>query len=293
MRASSSFGQILTAAVALSGTVAAWPQWLPDVDALVVRQDTTPPPSATQTADPTTQDKASPTDDKATPTDDGNKSDAPKKTDDPNTANLNTGGMTITGSGKDSKPTGKGGNSTHSMFDPRDPVGGISMITPAPTDGTQLYRIGDTVTWKWNYTSLQGTPTAIDVLVSCSVATETWTLTQNMTYEQTGSFTWDTNAYKETAVDKQLLTEEYTLIIYDADSSIKATVDPGYLGVFNQFKFGMYTPKPYQNLGEWKCATCSAGNSDLDRKALGFALSMSVITVLSFTWFVAGFGALA
>lgn len=39
MRASSSFGQILTAAVALSGTVAAWPEWLPDVDALVVRQD--------------------------------------------------------------------------------------------------------------------------------------------------------------------------------------------------------------------------------------------------------------
>lgn len=202
--------------------------------------------------------------------------------------------MSITGTDKDAKPTGsKSGNSTHSMFDARDPVGGISMITPAPTDGTQLYRIGDTVTWKWNYTSLQGTPTAIDVLVSCSVATETWTLTQNMTYEETGSFTWDTNAYRQTAVDKQLLTEEYTLIIYDADSSIKATVDPGYLGVFNSFKFGMYTPKPYQDLNEWKCATCSGASSDLDRKALGFALSMSVITVLSFTWFVAGFGALA
>lgn len=166
------------------------------------------------------------------------------------------------------------------------------MMTPATSSGTQLYRIGEEITWKWNYTSLQGTPTAIDVLVSCSVATETWTLTQNMTWETTGAYTWDTNAYAKTAVASPLLTEEYTLIIYDADSSISATAEAGYLSVYDSFTFGMYTSRPYTDLDEWKCVTCSAANSNLDNQALRFALGMATITVLTFTWFVAGFGAL-
>jgi hypothetical protein len=166
------------------------------------------------------------------------------------------------------------------------------MITPATTTGTALYRIGETITWVWNYTSIQGTPTAVDVLVSCSAATETWTLTQNMSYEATGTYTWDTNAYAETAVQSPLLTEEYTLVIFDADSSVSATAEPGYLSVYNGFTFGMYTNRPYKDLGDWKCVTCSAANSDLDRKALRFVVGMAVITVLSFTWFVAGFGVL-
>lgn len=166
------------------------------------------------------------------------------------------------------------------------------MITPQTTDGTAYYRIGETITWAWNYTSLQGTPTAIDVLVSCSVATETWTLTQNMTFETLGSYTWDTNQYSQTAVASPLLTEEYTLIIYDADSSISATTEPGYLSVYDSFIFGMYTSRPYSNLSEWKCVTCSAANSNLDSQALKFAVGMATITVLSFTWFVTGFGGL-
>lgn len=158
--------------------------------------------------------------------------------------------------------------------------------------GTQLYRIGKEITWNWNYTSLQGTPTALDVLVSCSVASETWTLTQNMTWETTGVYIWDTNAYAQTAVASPLLTEEYTLIIYDADSSISATAEAGYLSVFNTFKFGLYESRPYTDLNEWKCVTCSAANSNLDKQALRFAIGMATITVLTFTWFVAGFGAL-
>lgn len=164
------------------------------------------------------------------------------------------------------------------------------MITPATSTGTALYRIGETITWAWNYTSLQGTPTAVDVLVSCSVATETWTLTQNMTFETTGTYIWDTNSYAQTAVASPLLVEEYTLIIYDADSQISATAEAGYLSVYNQFTFGMYTARPYSDLGEWKCVTCSAANSNLDNQALRFAIGMATITVLTFTWFVAGFG---
>ena len=168
------------------------------------------------------------------------------------------------------------------------------MVTPALTDGSQLYKIEapTPITWAWNYTSVQGKPTAIDVLVSCSVASATWTLTQNMTYEPQATFTWDTAAYQRKAVDQRLLTEQYTLIIYDADGSPTGTAEAGYLAPFDGFLFGLYAKQPYQNLSEWDCVTCSAAPGDLDRGALGFALSMSLITVLSFTWYVVGFAGL-
>lgn len=164
------------------------------------------------------------------------------------------------------------------------------MINPPATAGTQLYKIGDYVTWQWNYTSLQATPTGIDVLVSCSTVSETWTLTQNMSFAPTGAFTWDTGAYQQTAVASPLLTEQYTLIIYDADSSITAPAAAGYLSVFEGFEFGMYLPQPYTPLSEWTCVTCNAAMSDNERHAIGFALTMSIVTVLSFTWFVTGLG---
>ena len=179
------------------------------------------------------------------------------------------------------------------MFDPNAAPGSVHMVTPAATAGSALYKIGDQVTWGWNYTDLQGKPTAIDVLVSCSKASATWTLTQNMTFATKGSYTWDTDAYQHTAIESPLLTEEYTLVIYDAESSISATAEPGYLAPFTGFTFGLYTPRPYTPLGEWKCATCSAGVSDMERRGLGVVLAMSLVTVLSFTWFVTGLGVLA
>ncbi|ORY63538.1 uncharacterized protein BCR38DRAFT_458638 [Pseudomassariella vexata] len=297
MKGPQSLVHLLTAAVALSSTVAAWPGWLPDMDTLIVRQDdatnsnaqlTTPlaaETKATQTADATA---------KETTTNDS---------DDVKTTNMNTAGITATatGTGKEtgtSKTTGtkksgtSSGSSKTTTFNADDPAGGITMITPAASVGTPLYKIGETITWVWNYTSLQGTPTAIDVLAACSTASQTVTLTQNMTFKATGTYTWDTNEYKQTAVQSPLLTEMYTLIIYDADSSPSATASPGFLATFNTFRFGMYAPKPYEPLGEWQCATCSAANGDLNQRAVGFALTMSIITVLSFTWFVVGFGAI-
>ncbi|KAK9417148.1 hypothetical protein SUNI508_09166 [Seiridium unicorne] len=281
----------LIAAVALSSTVSAWPKWLPDLDSLVVRQDDS---STTSTAEETGTTTAATETAKSTATGTTTGKTTAKIT----TTNLNTGGQSATkttGTG-DTTGTGTGTDSsdteeaTHTTYDAEDVAGGISMITPVTTSATALYRIGETVTWQWNYTSLQGTPTAIDVLVSCSVATETWTLTQNMTFEPTGTYIWDTNSYAQTAVASPLLTEEYTLIIYDADSSISATAEPGYLSVYNQFTFGMYTSRPYKDLGEWKCVTCNSANSNLDSQALKFAVGMATITVLTFTWFVAGFG---
>lgn len=164
------------------------------------------------------------------------------------------------------------------------------MMTPSTTAaGTQLYKIGDYITWVWNYTSLQGTPTALDVLASCSSASTTYTLTQNMTFETIGSYTWDTAAYQSAHPNIQLLTQEYTLVIYDADSSVSATAEPGYLTTFDDLTFGLYAGQNYTSIADgWTCTICSAGVSANEKRALGFAVSMSIITILSFTWFVTG-----
>lgn len=278
----------LVAAVALSTAASAWPGWLPAIDSLVVRADESTTTTAKETGTTTS----------ATDTAKETGTTATKTTAKVTTTNLNTGGQTkSTGTGTDGTATGTGTDdgtsaATHTTFDAEDPAGGVSMITPVTTSSTALYRIGETITWAWNYTSLQATPTAIDVLVSCSSVTSTWTLTQNMSYEATATFIWDTNAYAETAVAKPLLTEEYTLVIYDADSSVSATSEAGYLGVYNQFTFGMYSSLPYKDLGEWKCVTCSGAAGNLDNQALRFAVGMATITFLTFTWFVAGLGGL-
>lgn len=169
------------------------------------------------------------------------------------------------------------------------------MISPPTTSAMPLYRIDDTdpITWKWNYTSLQGKPTAIDVLISCSRATATWTLTQNMTFAPTATFTWDSNKFQQEQIGNQLPVEQYTLLVYDAAGSFTDSPEPGYLAPYAGFQFGLYTAKPYSDLNQWKCITCSAApGGPLDRQALGFAVSMTLITVLSFTWYVTGVAAL-
>lgn len=179
------------------------------------------------------------------------------------------------------------------MFDPQSPAGGVVMLTPAPTLGYALYKIGDHITWGWNYTNLLAKPTAIDMILSCNAAAkQTWTLTANMSFTSPGTFTWDSGKFQKDNIERQLPVEEYTLLIHDADGGPTAAPEPGYLAPFNGFTFGLYTPKAPTPLGEWKCATCSGAMSDMERRVLGGAVAMSVATVLSFTWFVGGFAAL-
>jgi len=118
------------------------------------------------------------------------------------------------------------------------------MVTPAAISGQQYYKIGNWVTFVWNYTSLSVTPTAIDVLATCTANQGTYTLALNQSTKETGKVLWDTGAYQSTAT-LPLLTETYTLLIFDADSSVSATAKAGYLAVYSQYTFGMYTPQPY------------------------------------------------
>ncbi|KAI1313699.1 hypothetical protein F5Y03DRAFT_389999 [Xylaria venustula] len=283
--------QILTIALALSPLAAAWSNWLPDIDALVVRQDdssSTQQDQPSKTADP----KSSATDDAAKETG------TSKPTQSSNSDDNNGDGSTATTPTKSATGTSKTSKTTaakHTTFNAEDPAGGVAFIDPPATAAEQLYRIDNTdpITWKWNYTSLQGKPTAIDVLISCSKATATWTLTQNMTFAPTATFKWDSNKFQQEQIGSQLPVEQYTLLVYDADGSFTDTPQPGYLAPYAGFVFGLYTSSPYDNLSQWNCITCSAApGGPLERQALGFAVTMTLLTVLGFTWYVTGIAAL-
>lgn len=115
-------------------------------------------------------------------------------------------------------------------------------MTPNALAGSQFYKVGDYVTFAWNYTSLSQAPTAIDILASCTANQATYTIAVNQSADQT-QVVWDTK--NTPSGQAPFLTEKYTLLIYDAESSVSAAPRAGYLGVFNSFTFGMYTPQPY------------------------------------------------
>lgn len=163
------------------------------------------------------------------------------------------------------------------------------MVTPAVIAGPQYFKIGDHVTFAWNYTSLSVTPSYIDVMASCGTNSQIYTISANQSIEATGAVTWDTGNYQASAT-VPLLTETYTLMIMDADQDISASPRAGYLGISDQYTFGMYVPQAYTPLNEFKCATCNAALSSHERQFLSLVLGMSAITILSFTWFAGGFG---
>jgi len=209
------------------------------------------------------------------------------------TGNLNTAATldpdaprTTSGAKGGSSGDGKNSTKTREEFDATAPPGGAVMVTPDPRLGAPLIKAGDTVTFTWNYTNVLADPTAVDVLLSCSRVSATWTLTANMSYQDPATYVWDSNV-QATDPSQPLLTEEFTMIIKDSDASISDSAQPGYLSR-TDVKLEIYTPKDYTPLSEWNCATCSFAASDLDQKALMFATSMCLITIASFTWFVTG-----
>jgi hypothetical protein len=119
------------------------------------------------------------------------------------------------------------------------------MITPGVFAGAQYYKVGDWVTLAWNYTSVSIYPSNIDIMATCTANQATYTLAVNQTVDKSGGeIFWDTGAYQSSAT-VPLLTETYTLMIYDSQADVTAAPRAGYLGLANGFTFGMYTPQPY------------------------------------------------
>ncbi|KLJ09540.1 hypothetical protein EMPG_15034 [Blastomyces silverae] len=238
------------------------------------------------------QNREDTTADEPSKTDDPTITDAPTKTGDSKETGQNTDGNTDTTAG--TKETGTKGTKTtkpkptKAPFDA--PAGGIKMIEPAITDGPTYIKIGTTATFKWNYTSLIVSPTAVDVIAYCGKNDHSYTISGNMTVAPTAEIKWDTGVYKTS--DVPLLTEDYTLIVYDNSKDPSAIPKPGELGTQSQFTFGMYHPQAYTPRQDFVCPSCNSAVSDMERQALKFIVGMSAVTVLSFTWFVTGVGLL-
>jgi hypothetical protein len=158
------------------------------------------------------------------------------------------------------------------------------MITPNAYS-TQYYKIGDWITFAWNYTSLSVTPSAIDVYATNTLNSQLYPIATNVSVaNSTQTVLWDTNNYQASA-SASLVMATYTLIVYDAAKSESATASPGYLGTQDTFSFGMYLPEVYSPIQEDQCITCNAALSSMERMTLGFVLGMAALTVASFTWF--------
>lgn len=74
------------------------------------------------------------------------------------------------------------------------------MITPSPLAGPQYYKIGDQITFGWNYTSLIVTPSAIDIMATCTVNQHLYTIATNQSVETSQAVTWDTGREATAAV---------------------------------------------------------------------------------------------
>ncbi|ODA80506.1 hypothetical protein RJ55_03464 [Drechmeria coniospora] len=262
-------------------SASAWPGWLPRLDSLVVRanNDDAVDATATRTASAAAK-TVQPTKGTAR---------------DLNTAEpTKSGDVKETGSSKDTKETGADksgdGGGPRTTFAPDAPAGGVSMLSPAiMTQPTPLYKISDYVTWSWNYTSLLGTPTAVDILVSCTQAGVV-TIASNMSFATSVNYVWDTRLQAGSA-ENPLRTDMYTLIIKASDAEITDRPEPGYLGTWSGFRFGLYSARPYQPFSEWKCpGVCSAASSLPGHEAVRLALTMSLLSLTAFTWFVVGLG---
>jgi len=134
------------------------------------------------------------------------------------------------------------------------------------------------------------TPSAIDVLASCAINQATYTISANMSVQETGgAVTWDTGEMFATATNP-FPVASYTLIIHDSSQDITDVPSAGFLAAYEQYIFGMYTRQPYTPLNEFKCATCNGALSAHEKQALGVILTTAAITIMSFTWFANGFG---
>lgn len=172
------------------------------------------------------------------------------------------------------------------------------IINPAITAGPQYYKVGNTISWTWNYTNLVATPSAIDILATVTPAggktiPSPYTLALNESWSPTQTFKWDSGDFNSKTA---LPVGTYTLIVYDAaaPSAQSSSPTPGFLATWNQLYFGMYPPQQYTPLADplTVCATCNAAGSRMERLTLRFLFGMVSVTIGSLLWFAGGWGVL-
>lgn len=172
---------------------------------------------------------------------------------------------------KNSKTT-----STKTRIAVTDPAGGISMIEPKATEPL-IYKFGETITFKWNMTSVKASPTAINVEAYNTANKHYYTIAANLSAQAT-SAEWDTE--KDREGEFPLMEERYTLIIYDAKDGRTATPKAGYLAPWSQLSFGLYKPRGAVSNKDFQCIGCSSASG------VRVVLGSTFIAVISAALFV-------
>ncbi|KAL5612998.1 hypothetical protein BROUX41_003925 [Berkeleyomyces rouxiae] len=289
MKISTTLTRVAVGLASAASVAQAWPSWMPPMDSLYVRQNdnsnvgvNTAVASSSQADDNTASsvDAFTLSDQESTATGTDDSQSTATRT------SASRGASVTSQASRSSSRASSSGSSTRTVFTDAQ-AGGMSMISPQTAAFKPLYKAGDFYTWEWNYTNVRATPTAIDLILSCSSITQSWTLTSNMTWATPATFIWDSSQQANDA-QKPLVPHNYTLIIKDSEDSITAAAEGGYLAVQSTFTFGIYTPAPYTPLADWECTTCIVGAAS---KSSSFVLPMvltSLLITFGFTWFLNG-----
>ena len=139
--------------------------------------------------------------------------------------------------------------------DDADAKGGITVTDPPQTADPSFYKIAahESVTFGWQFTSLEETPSKLYVVASCSSNSNTYPIAPSPAGidGKATNVTWYPYGYGKSAQangQPALVAGKYRLVVYD-DRGAGAAIKPG--GVFNpnnEVEFSLYYPKAYTPL---------------------------------------------
>lgn len=143
---------------------------------------------------------------------------------------------------KSTKTTGTSKTTSSVRVGIHDPVGGIQILEPNIRDPL-IYKFGETITFKWNMTSVKIQPTGINVEAYNALNKRYYTIAHNLSPKKT-SAEWETQKDVDGADGVEALVEDrYTLVIYDSSKNPTQVAKAGELGPYQQLSFGLYKPK--------------------------------------------------
>ncbi|KAG6856161.1 hypothetical protein H0H87_006968 [Tephrocybe sp. NHM501043] len=149
--------------------------------------------------------------------------------------------------------TSTGATTTTRRIPASDPAG-LLTITQPPATLTSYYKIAPSnfVTFAWNFSYVQVTPTHLTVSAVCDNG-NTYPVgpTDGIIDGTATSVVWDLYSYQQNHPNTPLAQETYTLKIWD-DRGPGAGRAPGYLQANTGLKFALYSPEPYTGLADGK-----------------------------------------
>lgn len=164
----------------------------------------------------------------------------PATTPPPTNTNSNTNSNTVSAS-----------TTTRSKIPVTDPAG-LLTITQPPQTATSFYKIAPSqlITFGWNFSYVQATPTHLTVLAGCDNG-NTYPVgpTDGIIPGTATEVVWDIFSYQQNNPNTPLAPTTYTLSIWD-DRGPNAGRAAGFLQANTGLKFALYSPEAYTGLAD-------------------------------------------